>query len=97
MFGLFNMFIGLLIGLVNASNHTKYASLSNQKCMTQPTLINLHFNEYSQEIHYYPFAVKLDRCVGSCNTLNDLYNTVFVPNKTEDLNLSLFNTITGIN
>ena len=31
--------------------------------------------------------VKLNRCVGSCNTLNDLSNTVCVPNKTEDLNI----------
>ena len=31
----------------------------------QPTLINLHPNEYTQELHYYPFTVKLDRCVGS--------------------------------
>ena len=30
---------------------------------TQPTFINLRPNEYSQEFHYYPFAVKLDRCV----------------------------------
>ena len=29
-------------------------------------------NEYTQGLHYYPFAVKLDRCVGGCNTLNDL-------------------------
>ena len=65
--------------------------------MIQPTLINLHPNEYSQEFHYYPFAVKLDRCVGSCNTLNDLSNKVCIPNKTEDLNLSVFNMITGIN
>ena len=35
----------LLISIVNASNHTMYVSLSNQKCMTQPTLINLHPNE----------------------------------------------------
>ena len=28
--------------------------------MIQPTLINLHPNEYSQEFHCYPFAVKLD-------------------------------------
>ena len=41
--------------------------------------------------------VKLDRCVGSCNTLNDLSNKVCIPNKTEDLNLSVFNIITGIN
>ena len=41
--------------------------------------------------------VKLDRCVGSCNTLNDLSNEVCAPNKTEDLNLSMLNMITGIN
>ena len=35
--------------------------------------------------------------VGSCNTLNDLSKKVCVPNKTEDLSLSLFNMITGIN
>ena len=53
MFGLVKKrFIGLLIGLVNGSNHTKCASLSNQKCMNQPTLINLHPNEASQEFHY---------------------------------------------
>ena len=90
------MFIGLLTGLVNGSNHTKFVSLINQKCKVQPTLINLAPNEYSQEFHYYPFAVKLDRCVGSCNTLNDLSNKVCIPNKTKDLNLSMFNMITGM-
>ena len=52
---------------------------------------------YNQEFHYYPRAVKLDRCVGNCNTLNDLSNKVCVPNKIEDLNLSVLNIITGIN
>ena len=92
------MFIALLMNIiVNASSYTKCASLSNQNCMTQPALINLHPNEYSQEFHYYPFSFKLDRCVGSCNTLNDLSNKVCISNKTEDLNLSVFNMITGIN
>ena len=71
--------------------------MSNQKCMIQPTLINLYPNDYSQESHYYPFAVKLDRCVESCNTLNDLFSKVCIPNKTEDLNLSVFSMIRGIN
>ena len=40
MFGLIKkMFMGLLIGSINGSNHTKCVSLSNQKCMIQPTLI----------------------------------------------------------
>ena len=98
MFGLIkNIFNGLLSGLVNGYNHTKCVSLINQKCQIQPTLTNLHPNEYSQEFHCYPFVVKLDRCVGSCNTLSDLSNKVCIPNKTEDLNLSVFNMITGIN
>ena len=71
--------------------------MSNQKCTIQPTLINLHPNKYNQEFCYYPFSVKLDRCVGSCNTLNDLSNKVCVPNKIEDSNLSVLNIITGIN
>ena len=33
----------------------------------------------------------------SCNTLNDLFAKVCVPNKTEDVNLNLFNMITEIN
>ena len=51
------IFIILLSNIVNGSNHTQCISLSNQKCMTQPTLVNLHPNEYTQELHYYPFRL----------------------------------------
>ena len=91
------MFIVLLTNSVNASMHTKCVSLRYQKCEIQLILINLHPNEYSQELHYYAFWVKLDRCVGSCNTLKDLFNKVCVANKTGDLNIHVFNKITGIN
>ena len=57
------MFMRLLISIANASNHAMCMLLSNQKCMIQPTLANLHLNKHGQEFHYYPFAVKLDRCV----------------------------------
>ena len=98
MFGLIKKtFMELLISTVNASDHTNCVSLSNQKCEIQPTFINLHSNEYSQEFRYYPFTVKSGKYVGSCNTLNNLSNKVSVPNKTENLNLNVFNMITGIN
>ena len=89
--------MGLLISIVNTSNHTKCVLLSNLKCMILPTLIHLHPNEFCQEFHHYPFAVKLDRCVGKCNNLYDLSNKAGVPNKTEDLNLGMFNMVTEIN
>ena len=53
MFGIIKtMFVVLLFtGLGNGSNHTKCVLLTNQKCMTQHTLINLHRNECSEEFH----------------------------------------------
>ena len=84
MFGVIKkMSVVLLTNIFNAFNQANYVSLSNRKCKIPPTLINLHPNEYSQELHYYLFAVKLDRRVGSCNNLNDISNKVCVPNKTE--------------
>ena len=71
--------------------------LSNWKWEIQPTPISLHPNEYSQEFHYYPFVVRLNSCTRNCNTFNDLSNKVCAPNKTENLDLSIFNMITGIN
>ena len=91
------IFIILLASVVNVFSHTKYVSLSNQKCTTHPTFINLHPNEYTQGLCYYAFAVNLDMCVGSCNTLNDLSNKVCVSNKIEDLNLIILSMITRIN
>ena len=90
------MFIVLLNDIVNGSNLIKCVSLSNQKYVIQPALINSHPNEYSQEFYYSPSAAKLDRCVGSCNTINGSSNKVCFPNKTEDLDLIVLNMITGI-
>ena len=59
----YQIFIGLLSSIINASKHTKCVLLSKQKCEIQPTLINLHFNECNLELHFHPFSVKLDRYV----------------------------------
>ena len=33
------------------TNSTRCISLNNHQCMIQPTLINLHPNDYSQGLH----------------------------------------------
>ena len=45
---IFKIFIILLTSTVNASNHTKGVSLSNQKFKIESTIIDLHPYEYSQ-------------------------------------------------
>ena len=87
----------LILANVNVSSYLKFVSLNNQQFIIQPTFTNLHPNEYTQGLCYYPFVVNLDKCVGSCSTLNDLSNKLYVANKKEDLNLRFFNIIIGIN
>ena len=48
-------------------------------------------------MRYYPLEDNLDRCVRSCNTLNDRFKKICVSNKAEGLHLSVCNMITGIN
>ena len=48
------------------------------------------------KVHYYQFAVKLDKFLRRCNALNNLSNKVCVSNKTEFLkylNIHVFNMI----
>ena len=55
-------------------------------------LINLD----PHRLHYYAFMVSLDRCDGSWNALDDLSSRICVPNKTGEVNLSIFSIMTGI-
>ena len=71
------MSIGLLTSIMNASNYTKCVSLSNQKSMAQLTHMNLHpKKECCQELRCYPSVVNLDRCAGSCDSLEELSSRV---------------------
>ena len=88
---------GSLASIFDTSHHIKYISLNNQQYMTQPSLINLHPNVYIKGLRCYPFAVNLDRCMESCNTLIGLSNTVCDPNKMQNLNFNVFRMMTRIN
>ena len=39
--------------------------------MQDSTYPNLHPTEYNQELHYSQFAVKLDKCAGSCKDFSN--------------------------
>ena len=50
-----------------------------------------------KRVRYYPFPLDLDLFTGICNALNDTSGTICAPNTIEDVNLSLFDMIAGIN
>ena len=47
---------------------TKCVSLSNEPYMARPTVIHLN----PIELNYDLFMISLDKCIGSCNVVDDL-------------------------
>ena len=69
---------------------TKWVSLNNESCMIRPTFVVLNLFE----LNYYPFKINLNKCSGSCNSVDDLSTTTCLPNKTKEINIKVFNMIT---
>ena len=65
--------------------------------MIRATLIDLNSDEYNQGFSQYLFMVNLDRCNGIYNAFDNASSKICVPNKIEDVNLSVFNIITRTN
>ena len=43
--------------------------MNNQECKTKTKIININNNE----LVLYPFSIKVNKCSGSCNNINDPY------------------------
>ena len=71
----------------------KYASMNNQPCVVRPMLADLN----PDKLYHYPFIFSLDRCHGSCNTAENPFGRICIPNKMEEVNLKVFNMIKEIN
>ena len=87
------IFSGLLARATKVSDRIKCLCLNNSPCLAKLTLTGLN----SDEFHYYPFMVRLYRCDGSCNTLDDLSSGICALNKTDDVHLNVNNMITRRN
>ena len=84
MFGFITQVFIVLLSL-SRSLVTKCISLKNQRCIARPKLIDLNPDELNQELHYYPLVYKLDRYIGSCSTLNNLFDKKCRPDKTKEV------------
>ena len=61
----------------------KYILLNSEPCLAKGTIIGLN----PTELRFYPFMVSLDRCSGSCNIFDDLFDRPYIPNKLKDVNV----------
>ena len=57
----------------------------------------MFFDINSDEIILYKFSNIVAICGGSCNSIDDPYALVFVPNKVKNMNVKVFHLIPWVN
>ena len=74
-------------------NPLKCVLVNNQKCKIRPQIMNVNSNELS----FYPYSVKINKCSGSCNNINDPRAKLCVPVVVKNQNVKVFNLISRTN
>ena len=68
-------------------------SIKNQECKVRPKIVGINSNNPI----FYPFSIKINKCSGSCNNINNPYTKTCVPNDVKDLNVKVFNLMSRTN
>ena len=85
--------LGLTVLSSSITSALKYVSLNNQECKVRPKIVNVSSNNSI----FYPFSVKINRSSGNCNSINDPYGKICVPDLVKNLNVKVFNLISRTN
>ena len=85
-------FLGLTI-LSNFTNALDFISMKNGECKVRPEIININGNSPM----FYPFSIKVKKCNGTCNDINNPYANICVPDIVKNLNVKVFNLLTRTN
>ena len=67
--------------------------MNNQECKIRPEIININTNEPL----FCPYSIKIDKRKGNCNTINDPYAKICVPNNIKNTNVKVFNLMSRTN
>ena len=62
-------------------------SISNQNCKIRSERMNVNSNRTS----IFPYSITINTCKGSCNTINDPYAKLCVPDVIKNINVKVFN------
>ena len=63
--------------------------MNNQECKVRPKIINTN----SDRPLFYPDSVKISKCSGSCNNINDSYGKLCVSDISKNMNVKAFHLI----
>ena len=89
--------ISLLISLFSLikTKALECVSVVNQKCMPRPKILDV--NEDVGEALFYPYHVLVNKCSGSCNTVDDPMTKLCVLNIIKRINMKVYNFLMRLN
>ena len=81
----FNWFLG--------ANSLECISMNNQKYKARPKLVDTNANDPV----FYPYSIKVNKCSGNCNNINNPYAKLSIPDVIKKINVKVFNLMSRIN
>ena len=85
-------FLGLTVLSSSITGALNCVSINNRECKVRPEIVDVSSNN-----PFYPFSVKINRCSGNCNSINDPYAKICVPDIVKNLNVKVFNLMSRTN
>ena len=76
-------------------NTLESLSVISRECMPRPKILDV--NEGVGEALFYPYNVLVNKCSGSCNTLDDPMAKSCVPNVVKRVNMNVYNFLMRLN
>ena len=74
-------------------NSLECVSMNNQECKIGPEIISVNTNAPM----FYPYSITINKFKGSCNTINDPYAKLCLPDTTKSINVKVFNLMSKTN
>ena len=95
MFGFIKkcFFTAMIFFNLSNVNSLECVSINNEECKIRTEIINLNTNEPI----FYPYSININKCKGSCNTINDPYAKICVPDEIKNKNVKVFNLMSRTN
>ena len=81
------------LSTLTSINSLSCISINNQELKVRPQIVNVNVDDPV----FFPFSIKTSKCSGSCNNINNPCAKLCVPDVVKNLNVKVFNLVSGTN
>ena len=78
--------LGLTVLSSSITGALNCISMNNQERKVRSKIVDINGNNTM----FYPFSIKVNKCSGNCNNINDPHAKICVPDTVKDLNVRVF-------